>query len=136
MVASVEDATEDLTIVVTAADCRKGIAKNHTQCPGALAAGRGADGAIISKRSAYVIKGRKAIRYRVPERLTREEVAVDRGGSFQPGTYVLSHPHKGERLTERKTGKTHNKSNRTSPSFTPHLTEGMRTTLGGRVHIS
>jgi hypothetical protein len=135
----VVDATSDIDITVTEADCRKGVARDHTKCPGALAAGRGYDGAIIAKRSAYIIKGRTAVRYRVPEGLTREEVAIDRGGSFRPGTFTLKKPGKGEQLAtgdNAKTGPHKKKSKAARPSFTPHFTEGMRTALGSRIHIS
>jgi hypothetical protein len=137
-VTKVVDATEDLPFTVTPKDAKDGVPLSHTECPGSLGVQRlpKVTGSIISKRSAYVIKGDTAIRYRVPESLTREETAKDRGGSFQPGDYKLKAPRKGERLEDRYTGKTHNKSNRRRPSFTPHVTENMRTSLGMRLHIS
>jgi hypothetical protein len=136
-VTHVVDATSDLPFEVTADDVRKGVPKDHTNCPGAVSLKHQPQvtGAIVSKRSAYVICGTKATRYRTVESFTREAIVTDRGGSFAPGDYVLKAPKKGERLTDRHTGKTHNKSDRDKPAF-QHVTTAVRTTLGLRAHIS
>ena len=136
-VTSIADATEDLIITVTSNDIRDGVPQDHTQCPAARSAKRcgKADAAIIAKRTAYLIFGTKAFRYRVPESLTREEIATDRGGSFHKGDYSLKAPRKGERLFDiPKTGKTRNHSNRKKRPY--KVTMGVRTTFGGRAHIS
>lgn len=137
-VTKVVDATEDLPFTVTPKQAKDGKPLSHVDCPAARALSQmpKIDGAIISKRSGYTVSGTTAVRYRVPESLTREETAKDRGGSFQPGDYKLKAPGKGERLEDRYTGKTHNPSKRRRPSFTPHITENMRTSLGMRLHIS
>lgn len=140
-VTKVVDATEDLHFTVSPKDAKDGVPLSHTECPGSLGVQRlpKVTGAIISKRSAYVIRGDTAIRYRVPEHLTREETAKDRGGSFQPGEYKLKKPGKGEQLStgvNAKTGPHKKKSKAARPSFTPHVTENMRTSLGMRLHIS
>ena len=146
-VSAVRDANADLEFPISEKDARLGIPLDHTKCPAARSL-KGKKtvidgkeetivGAIIAKRSAYVIlENDTAIRFRVPESLTREEIAVDRGGKFLAGTFKLKKPGKGERLEDRYTGKTHNPSKRARPTFTPHVTEGVRTTLGLRTHIS
>jgi hypothetical protein len=146
-VTTVRDATAHLTFPVSEKDARLGVPKDHTKCPAArsltgketIIDGKKQKvvGAIIAKRSAYVIlENNTAVRYRVPEALAREEIAVDRGGKFHAGDFKLTAPGKGERLEDRYTGATHKPSRRARPTFTPHFTEGVRTTLGLRTHIS
>jgi hypothetical protein len=97
----VEDATEDLGISVTAKDAKYSRRKSPDCCAMAKACQRSYDGAIISLATAYVIKGKKAIRYKVPQAVTRELVSFDRNHEFAPGDYVLKAPPKTARLGPR-----------------------------------
>jgi hypothetical protein len=51
-----------------------------------------ADGMIIGKQTAYLIKGTKAVRFSLPESVRKEIVSFDRGSGFEPGEYQLSKP--------------------------------------------
>jgi hypothetical protein len=98
----VVDATKKVQIEVTAKDCRSGKRKGPSSCAMARAFEREYDGAIISLAVAYLIKGDKATRYRVPENVSREIVSFDRSKQFDPGTYTLTAPAGGEKLGPRR----------------------------------
>jgi hypothetical protein len=83
------DSKSDLTIEVTKDDCRKSKSKSPSSCAMARACSREYDGAIVSLAIAYMIKGDKAIRYVVPQSVSREIVSFDRSHNFAPGEYRL-----------------------------------------------
>ncbi len=131
----VEDARTSLVVDITEADNRRARKRNHKECAMAVCAREKekADGVIISIRTAYIIKGTKAVRYRLPESVSREIVSFDRtegAVGFEPGRYVLGSPKKGERLGEGYSGRKHDgpKNKRGKPSFV-HETENIRTSL-------
>lgn len=117
----VVDATKPLTISVTEKDSAAGSKKNPNGCALAKACERSFDGAIISLSRAYMIKGRKAIRYQVPAAIARELVSFDRHQDFSPGEYTLG------RITEWNQLKP-----RTSPQ--PKKKEPYGKIKSGRVH--
>lgn len=130
-VIKVVDSKHDLIIDVMPEDDTRGEIKNHAHCAMARACQRQehADGAIISVRSAYIIKGDTAIRYRVPESVSREIVSFDRKGGFYAGTYKMNAPCRGEQLGYPYSGKKPARSsNRLSPTFR-HKTQNIRTSL-------
>lgn len=111
----VEDAKKGLLITVTEQDVKKGKAGNPTKCVMAVACKRmqRATGVIVSRNTAYVVKGKKATRYKIPERITRETVVLDRGGRFSPGVYEFKAPYLYQRLgfhTSGKSGKKNGKA--------------------------
>lgn len=136
-VESVEDGKKDIMIEVTTKDIANSKIKDHAKCAFATACKRTmhADGFMVSTRTAYAIFGKKAIRYRLPESVSREIVSYDRNAGFAPGIYQLKAPGKYEQLGARVTGATHKPSGRKSPRFR-HITTGIRTVLGSRVAIS
>jgi hypothetical protein len=89
-VTSVHDAKRGVKLEVMKQDvvARK---KKHDACAFAQACKRQLhlDGAIVSISRAYLIKGKKATRYELPDSVRREITAFDRGGGFAPGQYVL-----------------------------------------------
>lgn len=101
-VTKVIDATESLDINVTEADCRKGKGKAPSACAMAKAFMREYDGAIISTSKAYLIKGKTAVRYNVPQSVAREIVSFDRSHKFAPGNYRLASVPKNAQLGKRK----------------------------------
>jgi hypothetical protein len=105
------DAKKPVTINVTAEDCRNGKKKGASSCAMARAFERSYDGAIISLATAYLVKGDTAIRYRVPDAVTREIVSFDRSKQFAPGEYKLAQIE-----PARKLGLVHKVVNRTDPS--------------------
>lgn len=89
-VETIRDAKRPMTIQVTPRDTRA-LPKDHRHCALAMACQRldGINGALISMRTVYLVRGTVATRYEVPERVSREIVAFDRGGHFAPGIYTL-----------------------------------------------
>lgn len=104
-VTSVVDARNGQTIEVTKRDCTNSKTKAPDSCALATAFCRKHDGAIISVAVAYLIDGKKAVRYRVPSSISREIVSFDRGQYFSPGTYHLLAPSSTERLGIRRHGR-------------------------------
>ena len=99
-VTKVTDADSDLMVNVTKNDEKSSRRKDHGDCAMAVAVKRqeNATHVIISSSTAYVIKGKEAIRYKVPEAVSREVVSFDRGSSFEPGDYKLKAMPKSGRL--------------------------------------
>lgn len=83
------DAAKPISFQVTKADCSRGKKGSPESCALARAAGRQWDGAVISRTRAYLIKGKRAIRYAVPQSVAREIVSFDRNHNFAPGKYSL-----------------------------------------------
>lgn len=110
-VTKVMDAKRSIEIGVTEADRSSGKGKEPGACALAKACKRSYDGAIISVGVIYLVKGKKATRFRVPERVAREIVLFDRGHDFAVGQYKLRAPGSGERLGERKNKPPHRKTN-------------------------
>ena len=125
----VKDATDETIIEVTAADEAHATKRNHKSCAMAVACKRkfNLDGVIISVKTAYLVKGRIARRFKFPESVSREVVSFDRNGGFAPGEYRLVPPSKGQRLgtkggNTKHTGTGHKK-------VMSHFTTGIRTVL-------
>jgi hypothetical protein len=126
-VTHVEDADEDLEISVTAQDCKNARSKSASGCAMARACARTFDGAIISLSTAYVIKGKKAMRFKVPARIAREIVSFDRSHRFQPGDYKLNAPRGSTRLGSHKpTGPHVGTKNGKETKQRRHFTQGIR----------
>lgn len=122
-VESVEDATEPMEIEVTKTDAASKAVKSHKACAMAVACVRKfhLQDVIISRRVAYLIRRNVATRYMLPERITREVVAFDRGGAFAPGEYTLNPPVATSRLDHPR---------QTQDRGSPHRGSGPR----GRAH--
>jgi len=133
-VKSIKDATKPLVIEVTPADVKTSRVKSHRGCALAVACKRKMhlDGAVISRSIGYLVKDRAATRYLLPESATREVVAFDRGGTFEPGDYKLMVPHENVRLGQiarKPQGRNDGSRPRKAPR---HLTANIRTTLAGQ----
>jgi hypothetical protein len=85
---------------VTEKDEKASKKKDHGECAMATAVKRQekATSVIISASTAYVIRGAEAVRYKVPEAVSREVVSFDRGSSFEAGDYKLKAIPKSGRL--------------------------------------
>src|SRR5437660_9472630 len=83
-VESVRDATKPINIEVSARDSDHAKLKDHNHCALAVACEKKmhADGVIISVKTAYVVKGKRAIRYKLLETTAREVVSFDRKGGL------------------------------------------------------
>jgi hypothetical protein len=129
-VTTVKDAKQDSAIEVTQEDCTSSDPQDHGSCAMAVACKRqlGVDGAIVSLHIAYVIKGNTALRYGVPESVSREVISFDRNGGFMPGSYRLQAPAKGHRLGEHYK-EIKKKRHRRNRKTIHHITSGVRKSL-------
>lgn len=129
---SVVDATKPVIVTVKDTDNSTSKKKTHDACALAHACERErvCDAALIFPRIAFLVKGKTAIRYRVPESVTREIVVFDRGGDFAPGDYQLSPCSKRDRLGN-KTPRNNSKRNKKTRAYRKpevvHPTGGIRT---------
>lgn len=130
----VVDANRNAVIEVTAKDASSKAVKDHNACAMAVACKRKfhLDGVIISRSVAYLIKGNKARRFKLPESVSREVVSFDRGAGFAIGTYELSSISPTSRL-----GLSHPGNERTTirdhePPRSRHMTTRVRSVLMGK----
>lgn len=134
-VTEVSDATRKEFIEVTNADASSKAVKDHNACAMAVAAKRQfkLDGVIISRSVAYLIKGRKATRYKMTETASREVTSFDRGAGFAAGKYELAKPDPSNRLGSRVGRKLKLDRSRDvkEPQFR-HITTNVRSVLGGQ----
>lgn len=101
----VVDAKRSAKIVITKRDTETGDNKNPSSCAAALAAKRDVPECLSARvhiGRVYIEHKDKWVRYLTPEALRTEIVAFDRGGSFQPGDYVLKAPTQSETIEGRK----------------------------------
>lgn len=135
-VTSVVDATKDAAVEVTKRDTTSATVRNHKACAMAVACKRklDLDGVIMSVSTAYLIKGNKATRYRVPQSVSREIVAFDRDAVFEPGEYNLT-TYTGSGKVGSQKGVSTSSANSHSSGLAKrfrHKTEGIRSSLGNK----
>ncbi len=131
-VTSVVDATSNVVIEVTKSDASSKAVKNHNACAMTVACKRKfkLDGVIISRTLAYLIKGKQARRFLLPESVKKEIVSFDRGAGFEIGKYELSKipvSMTKPRLSNRDRGNRGTKLKRSH-----HVTTNVRHVLGGQ----
>ena len=132
-VTTVIDANRNTMIEVTRGDAASKAVKSHSACAMAVACKRKfhLDGVIISRSVAYLVKGNRARRFKLPETVSREIVSFDRGGGFAVGKYELGKIPPATRLGaggKKKPG-SHNKG---EPKKFRHMTTNVRSVLGGK----
>lgn len=129
-VTTVHDARSHIQVEVTKADDKTSKKHRHVECAMAVACKRKfkADGVIIARSIAYLIRGKTAIRFGVPTSVEREVTSFDRGAGFDPGIYSLTRPpHKmGQK------GGNKNKTGKGKSIAYKHVTTGIRAVLGGK----
>ncbi len=96
----VYDATEPLGFTVKTRDITKRGIQSPDSCAMALACKREhhSKDVRIHMKYSYVLEKDHWTRYRTPASVSREIVAFDRGGSFDPGEYMLLVPYKSNRI--------------------------------------
>jgi hypothetical protein len=102
----VKDADEKIVLHITRTDVAAGAKKNADSCAAAKALCREhqCEAAKVHMSRAYIKKRGKWIRYEVTPALRNEVLAFDRGGTFEPGEYILLPPRPVSRLgAPRKT---------------------------------
>ena len=99
----VRDATEALAFTVKPRDITKNGIKSPDSCAMAMACRREhhARDVRIHMKYSYVLEKDHWLRYRTPPSVTREIIAFDRGGAFDPGEYMLLPPYKSARLLRK-----------------------------------
>lgn len=126
---AIHDATRPQTIIITKDDVKKGATKDPGGCAAALACCRDlrASEARIHLTKTYVKIRNRWHRFRTPQSLQKEIVAFDRGGSFEPGEYVLQPILKSEMA---RRGRAHSldapKRGRPGKHRIRHVTTGVR----------
>lgn len=133
-VRSVVDASRHIKIEVTSSDNQSSEVKKHTACALAVACRRALklDGAVVSRAMAYLVRGSEATRYRLPNAVSREIAAFDRGASFEPGLYQLRKPEPSGRMgADRRKNRDKNRSHGKGrkPINFRHITTNVRTAL-------
>lgn len=115
----VVDATKPATINITKHDTTAGDNKNPSSCAAARAAVRDVDcvSARVHIGRVYIEEEKRWVRYKTPDALRTEIIAFDKGGSFQPGEYVLNPPAPSDRL--RNNGNNHATKKRPSKVKSP-----------------
>lgn len=129
-VTTVVDAKKDVSIEVTPQDCKSGSAKNNKECALAKACKRqlNISGVMINMGFSYLITGKKAHRYKTPERVARELISFDRHKDFTIGMYKLKAPTGVSKLGSRvheKNPKGRNTGERRKVQIL-HFTSGVR----------
>lgn len=86
------DSEQRVEVSVKQQDCNDGKQKRATECAMAKAAKRQfkVDGVVIGLSRSYIIKGKKAVRFKTPESVAREITSFDRHHDFAPGEYHLA----------------------------------------------
>lgn len=93
--AGLRDATRKVELEILPVDIKGAKPKDPTACAAARALKRqlGVKEVAVMRRTTYINHGEPTkpnwTRYQTPESLTREIVAIDRGGRFEGGTYRL-----------------------------------------------
>ena len=134
-VTSIIDASRIAMVEVTERDSSSKAVKQHTACAMAVACKRkfNLDGVIISRSLAYLIKGKQARRFLLPESVKREIISFDRGSTFEPGLYELAVVSESLRMDAKKRPTNRDRGKRgTKPKRFRHLTKNVRQVLGGQ----
>ena len=130
LVAKVKDADKGMIVMVTREDVAKSNIKDHKTCALAVSCQRSfhADGVIIGLTTAYIIKGNSAIRFKLPNSISREITSFDRGAGYDAGEYLLVPPCPSARLGVERTPGNNHRSGKAEKTFR-HITGRVRTTL-------
>jgi hypothetical protein len=133
-VTKVIDSRKPLKVTVGRQDTSLGKKKKHEDCAMAVACKRKfkLDGVIISVSRAYLIKGNTAVRFEVPESVSREITSFDRGSDFVPGEYGLDPVAKRDRLGSVKGTRHSPRTSKGRPIRRYHRTENIRAALGSK----
>lgn len=130
---AIEDGEIDITLSIEAGDIRRAEAGNPMNCAAARAIKRQyrVAEAVVMRSRTYINHGSKSQpawrRYLTPESLSREIVAIDRGGHFEPGDYRITAPSQSQKLGAWRSGQSKNKraSRKTTRPYR-HVTASIR----------
>jgi hypothetical protein len=132
-VTTVKDAKRNVRIEVLPRDTSLATVKNHKTCAMAVACKRRfhLDGVIISVNTAYLVKGKTATRFKLPNSVSREVVSFDRKAGFAAGQYQLNAPTPGNALNQHrgKSTSSENSDHKNTHKRFSHYTTDIRTSL-------
>jgi len=133
-VTRVKDAKEPLMVEVLKRDTESAKVKNHSACAMAVACKRvlKADGVIVSVTTCYVVHGTSAMRYKLPESVSREVVSFDREAGFAAGSYTIHPSNPSHKLGHGHEGSKAN-TGKGKKQVWKHHTLGIRTVLGSKL---
>jgi hypothetical protein len=133
-VISVKDAKQPISVEVTPADNKGAKVRNHKACAMAVACKRvmKADGVIVAVTKAYIVNGKHATRFALPESVGREVVSFDRNAGFAPGLYRMNPPKPTDKLGRVSGGHQRDRKTAGKPPRFIHHTSGIRV-LGAEV---
>lgn len=127
----VKDASVGMVVVVTRRDVAKAKSAKPDACAAAVAICREqhAAEAHVHVSRTYVLHERENeayTRYITPPSLAREIVALDRGGKFEPGDYILRAPSKAHQLGSAYGSNTNKTKKGGKPRNPQHVTVSIR----------
>ncbi len=127
----VVNARREIILNITAGDCKTARRKSPSGCAAARALSRefGEGNVRVHLSRAYVKRTAKAwTRYLTPQALRREAIALDRGGTFAPGEYILAAPYtRAKHATgKRQGGADPIQKKNTKKQRQPHITVDVR----------
>lgn len=102
------DATKKVVISIGNSDIKNGNSKDPAGCAAARACVRqlqGVEQARVHLGRIYLKIGKRWLRYQTPDAIRSEVIAFDRGGSFEPGDYVIAPMCLAHRSTDRHLNK-------------------------------
>lgn len=130
-VTKIVDAKGPRTVSIARNDIRAARRLDHNGCAMVEACKRikDHDGAVVSKRTAYLVRGDTAERYEVPERILREITSFDRGAAFIPGEYTLYQPHHKKKRKDKRANHDTNPGGGKKVKLVMHNLEGVRPSM-------
>lgn len=128
---NVQDAEDALTLNIGPGDIKGAISLDPHNCAAAKAAKRQLKvvDVCVMRSKTYINYGSRKdpnwVRYSTPASLSREIIAIDRGGRFEPGTYRLPPVCPSARLGSAR-AITRNRSERKGERHNIHITAKIR----------
>lgn len=124
------DAISSFTLTITKTDINKAEPMNPYSCAAACALKRqGFAEAIVMRATTYINHGTKRnpnwVRYATPAALTREIIALDRGGSMEPGDFNMQAFSPARRLGVHRWRSSGKRKDNTKPRY-HHITPNIR----------
>lgn len=124
------DASKSFQFTITQADINKAKPMDPYECAAACALKRqGFAEAIVMRATTYINHGTRRnpnwVRYATPQSLQREIIALDRGGSMEPGDFTMQAFSPARRLGAQKWRLQGKRKGNTKPRY-HHITPNIR----------
>lgn len=125
----VQDAKRNFKVDVLPVDIKSASIKQPGNCAVARACKRelGVTEALVHLTRVYLLQGNRYIRYEAPRSMRDEIIAFDRGGRFEPTSFVLKPVPQDRRLGRKRQGGTDDASyKKTGRKRSYHRTASVR----------